>query len=1244
MGQLTALLVCLGVSVLAKADAPQGNVDRGGKPRAVTQNDYGNLFGGGGNSTQGNKGQGQGQGQSTAQLNQLLATGRLMDVFVNGTDNVTTQFSPLLSAQTVSNLLELRNLECPNGVKVFNVSSLMLREALHIAAALKILLPAKVNSTNFFYLNASRGSVRFTPLICWNDTKQKLNASLADFPDGLIKQALIPKLLARITNEAARNMATILPERALRLLCEKLVEADFMDMLAITEVFNCNDFLKMEASNNSRLASALLQGNKARGLARLTDSEWDAMMRDYGRAMPRDFLQMAPPQKVKERFADIWDQDKADAIVGRVNFSTVNESFVTALGPQIACQLPTSALLRIPTGKLQQVKGSLSCLKNETNNAKKRALADKMLGARNTTVCRPYLTIVDATDDQCWKVMSPQDLQAVNVFTNFSSSDLAQLSCDTIASLKSKLQLGKVSNWTQENLQTFSWMLRCLGVADSDDIRKVTDAIVGGTVPAANLILPPTVARRVFNAVKGRLLNNQQIKLNVSVLTTLGSTVEAMTGSEVNSLLTADLVDEVLPKMQGAFSMMGKAARRALLNKLTPGQLKKRLCEMNSSLAEDLDGQQLANMTGLYDQLFVADASKCKFQCHGPEQCSAVFDNMASSLVNNSVWNMSVPFLEWARGSGVICGMTLDKVITLQPDSSLLDIASTYWTAGCKTPKTARTLYNKVKLFLELYDGDSLSETQVELFGGNFAKHVSSDDLNGYSNETRRSILRSMGKADLEDVSSKWVKDMAATAVAELVKGAGVIDDAAILGLGLLVCGLNASHMQSLTADALTDALPKLSQCPDISVGVLDAAWQTYIKKRNLNYSNMDAADMSLGGIALLSDCQNIDKIPDAVKSQAVGDMAEAFGNWKSHLKTRRQQWQDQAASDKQTQNATQNALQCSLTKLLEARARSRTSTQSRRKRSTGSITCDDIRQLGESVSILTPENINTISITDFNSCIDLMANVEDWTQEQKKAVALKAKEAWGPVSTWSSDTLLMAGTVLQGLTTVELSGLNVTLQHVEQWGQFRGWSEEQLRAVFTISLSSTGQGVAGLTSSQITQLGYFMCGLAADQITQINKDAFLNAMSDLGNAVSQCSLGSLQAWATVAVQALGPVSGWTIAQTAAVERMLAGLGGSDLSQLSASQLSVINLDTLALIAPATFVSLTVSQLESLSLPQAMSITNSQLERLDKQQQDSFALYGITISAKTSSPANGLATMVGSVGFVAMAVLITILG
>lgn len=60
------------------------------------------------------------------------------------------------------------------------------------------------------------------------------------------------------------------------------------------------------------------------------------------------------------------------------------------------------------------------------------------------------------------------------------------------------------------------------------------------------------------------------------------------------------------------------------------------------------------------------------------------------------------------------------------------------------------------------------------------------------------------------------------------------VDEVAVLFLGNLACGLDASHVNRMTSSAVSDALPKLSECPDVSEETQRAGRQAMMDKMSV--------------------------------------------------------------------------------------------------------------------------------------------------------------------------------------------------------------------------------------------------------------------------------------------------------------------------------------------------------------------------------------------------------------------------
>ena len=65
-------------------------------------------------------------------------------------------------------------------------------------------------------------------------------------------------------------------------------------------------------------------------------------------------------------------------------------------------------------------------------------------------------------------------------------------------------------------------------------------------------------------------------------------------------------------------------------------------------------------------------------------------------------------------------------------------------------------------------------------------------------------------------------------------EGDGDIGEVAVLSVGSLLCGLDPSHVGRMTAPGVTDALPTLSDCPNVSPDTLRTARQTMMRTMSL--------------------------------------------------------------------------------------------------------------------------------------------------------------------------------------------------------------------------------------------------------------------------------------------------------------------------------------------------------------------------------------------------------------------------
>ena len=68
-------------------------------------------------------------------------------------------------------------------------------------------------------------------------------------------------------------------------------------------------------------------------------------------------------------------------------------------------------------------------------------------------------------------------------------------------------------------------------------------------------------------------------------------------------------------------------------------------------------------------------------------QCAAVYAHVNKTLTSAGGWTeVSRDFLDRARDTGAMCGMPLEEVTQLQPETNFFDVASAFFNSECENP------------------------------------------------------------------------------------------------------------------------------------------------------------------------------------------------------------------------------------------------------------------------------------------------------------------------------------------------------------------------------------------------------------------------------------------------------------------------------------------------------------------------------------------------------------------------------
>ncbi|XP_002738654.1 uncharacterized protein LOC100367738 [Saccoglossus kowalevskii] len=313
-----------------------------------------------------------------------------------------------------------------------------------------------------------------------------------------------------------------------------------------------------------------------------------------------------------------------------------------------------------------------------------------------------------------------------------------------------------------------------------------------------------------------------------------------------------------------------------------------------------------------------------------------------------------------------------------------------------------------------------------------------------------------------------------------------------------------------------------------------------------------------------------------------------------------------------------------------QAQDGSSTESKRRRRRETSSP-CDLIARAEEYCTAFSAEEINSWTTDDFTCALDYMSTICSWSEDQLTALISQAKEVYGAdVSQWSGSDLTSLGCIAQGLTHSELSTANIDSNSVvEALSQYDGWSEQQADAALTQYLTLTGKTADTLDATDLSSLMYFLAALDSSSVTQIDIDAFKDAIAVLSE-ITSFNHDQLDAFLDLCRQIYGDsdISNWLEEDIGEAGVFMAGTTANELSSLSEDQLAGIQALTFSIIRGEVLGALSAAQLENLGSDQVNYISDSTRDLLTAEQIEALetALYGNEVAPATDgSGATGLA-------------------
>uniref|UniRef100_H3AWV5 Stereocilin n=1 Tax=Latimeria chalumnae TaxID=7897 RepID=H3AWV5_LATCH len=251
------------------------------------------------------------------------------------------------------------------------------------------------------------------------------------------------------------------------------------------------------------------------------------------------------------------------------------------------------------------------------------------------------------------------------------------------------------------------------------------------------------------------------------------------------------------------------------------------------------------------------------------------------------------------------------------------------------------------------------------------------------------------------------------------------------------------------------------------------------------------------------------------------------------------------------------------------------------------------------------------MSAPDFQDCLEMISLDENLSVEQLQAALIRVKQVFGPLKKMRPEEILQLGRLVTQLSEKELQEIDVTqLGVVTFLGEKEGWSNKQMKALFSSFLRRRAQSLPELGVLELAALGYLICGLKPEEMAQINPEEFSKAILYLGSLTLPCSEAQLESLASLASSDLvfGPISGWGPEVFTEIGNLAAGLPDIVLSSLVKLQIEGLTPDAIAVIPAGKFaVVFSADQLLCLTSAQAAAVTPLQYQLLSPEQRQAVS-------------------------------------
>ncbi|XP_061526984.1 LOW QUALITY PROTEIN: stereocilin-like [Phycodurus eques] len=271
---------------------------------------------------------------------------------------------------------------------------------------------------------------------------------------------------------------------------------------------------------------------------------------------------------------------------------------------------------------------------------------------------------------------------------------------------------------------------------------------------------------------------------------------------------------------------------------------------------------------------------------------------------------------------------------------------------------------------------------------------------------------------------------------------------------------------------------------------------------------------------------------------------------------------------------------------------------------------CADIR--GTFPSAWTSSQLSRMSQVDLKECVEVFGQDTSLSSEQRRALWVKLRQSFSPVSKLRTDEVLALGSLVTEMTVRELHDVSLTdLAVLAHLGTLSPWSTKKMRAVISGVMRKCNLKIEQLSVVDLATSGHLICGLYPSEIKRMNPYNLSMAVRFLREMSLPCTEQQMEALTSrlSRPEAFGPLSAWGPEVFTEIGTLAAGLEDIVLSALTQEQVEGITSEAISLLSPKKMaVVFSAVQLSWLSAEQAWAITEEQWTELDNEQRHALRL------------------------------------